>query len=427
MRARALAISVSIAAIAAQSLGLAAPALAANPTTVTFTFNCQEAQFQVPAGVSTVHVVLQGGTPHGGIGAVGGRGAVVSGDLAVTPDETLYLEVGGSAGASGCGAFNGGGVTTESGAAAGGGGTDIRTISRTAPGTLDSRLGVAGGGGGKGAGPGGGSGGDAGVGGTPSDTGGGGGGAATESAGGAGGSPGGGTGSIGQGGNGAFAPANNVGGGGGGGGYYGGGGGGYAPTSSGGGGGGSSYAGGLTNASIGLDDTATSMASITFDTGPTATTPPPDHGTVDATVTMAQSAVCVELSATAIDFGTRQFGDVGIAASPGIGITNCGGVSEDLFAHGSNATGAGPTSWTLDDTGTCAGGTLAADHFGVAIERQDTNAQVRLSGVNKALETLTGGAAIDHLARIDTPCPGSSGAGVVMAMQLTFVATESVP
>src|SRR2546425_2831123 len=121
MRTRPLAIALSIAAFVAQSLGQASPALAASLITQDFTFNCQEAQFRVRAGITSLHVVLRGGTPHSGVGVIGGRGAIVSGDLAVTAGDTLFVEVGGSAGASGCGAFNGGGVTTESGTAAGGG------------------------------------------------------------------------------------------------------------------------------------------------------------------------------------------------------------------------------------------------------------------------------------------------------------------
>ena len=235
----------------------------ADTTTCTYSPTGAEDTFEVPGGVSTIHVVATGAP--GAVGLVGGsagRGAQVSGDLTVTPGQTLYVNVGGApslpsdpAGGDclpdvACiGGFNGGGTGGGSGGG-GGGASDVRTVSRTEAVSLDSRLIVAGGGGGSGRGGGtcqllGGNGGDAGLdggdgpwcgsldGGTGGDAGG-------QSAGGVGGSPGGENGSLGLGGNGGGNS-----GGGGGGGYYGGGGGGtivMAPANqapAGGGGGGS--------------------------------------------------------------------------------------------------------------------------------------------------------------------------------------------
>jgi hypothetical protein len=72
---------------------------------------------------------------------------------------------------------------------------------------------------------------------------------------------------------------------------------------------------------------------------------------VDAVVTMAASAVCLELSTTAIDFGLRRFGEVNVPATPFIGITNCGGIGEAILARGSDATGPGASAWSLVDAG----------------------------------------------------------------------------
>lgn len=444
MRSRAIPLSISIAALAAQSLGLAAPALGVSPTSVPFLYTGAEQTWLVPDGVNTIHVALVGGMGGGNAtgSGVGGHGATVTGDLSVTPGDTIYVEVGGN-GVSGSAndlcqtpTFNGGANCGSRSAGHGGGGTDVRSVAAGQAGSLASRLMVAGGGGGAGGGasspPA--DGGDAGQPGTNAPSPGDpslsaqGGEAGTAFTGGAGGAQsttggnGGLSGGFGVGGDGGTP--GDFGGGGGGGGWYGGGGGGGGAQSlpyGAGGGGGSSFTGAATNASVTGDATGTPFVTISY--GATS----PAGGTVDATVTMATSALCLSLSTGSIDFGTRQFGDVGIAANPGVTATNCGGSGEDVLARGSDASGAGPTSWTLDDTGTCAGATLATDHFGLAVERQDTNAQVRLSTSNKALETLSGGAAIDHLARIDTPCPGGSGAGVVMTMHITFVATESVP
>jgi hypothetical protein len=218
-------------------------------TTCAFGPTGSEDAFVVPAGVSSVHVVATGapgGTAFGP--ASGGRGAQVSGDLTVTPDDTLYVNVGGAPTSGGCaevsgdpaecvGGFNGGGTSIFGGG--GGGASDVRTVASGQDKSLSSRLIVAGGGGGGGAsltcfagGDGfqisGGAGGDAGLPGgtTPcgSTLGGTGGAAGGQNAGGSGGSGtqgAGQSGSLGLGGNGG----NNFGGAGGGG-YYGGGGGG---------------------------------------------------------------------------------------------------------------------------------------------------------------------------------------------------------
>jgi Glycine rich protein len=128
---------------------LAASSAVAETISTTFSYTGAEQTFTVPAGVTSVHVVATGavgGTPEEG--GTGGRGAVVSGDLSVTPGEALYAEVGGQAQEvlEGLGGFNGGGNGTGSG----GGASDVRTAMRSAPNTLESRLLVAAGGGGGG-------------------------------------------------------------------------------------------------------------------------------------------------------------------------------------------------------------------------------------------------------------------------------------
>ncbi|HZQ35041.1 MAG TPA: Ig-like domain-containing protein [Dehalococcoidia bacterium] len=228
--------------------------------TLTFSFTGTEQSFTVPANVTSIHVVAIGGSGgsgnafsvSGGASGTGGHGALVTGDLAVTPGQTIYVEVGGNganatSGTGGTGGFNGGGSgnsTAGTGAGGGGGGaSDVRTLplsSGLSP--TDSRLLVAAGGGGGGAGgivsffPGG-AGGNAGAAGsTGGPVGGGGGGAGTAVAGGAAGSSfstSAGAGTLGQGGGGG-----SQGGAGAGGGLFGGGGGGGSDAISAGGGGG---------------------------------------------------------------------------------------------------------------------------------------------------------------------------------------------
>ena len=280
------ALAVYVSAFATSAVALPPGCVqSANTVTCTFSSTGSEQTFAVPAGVSSVSAAAVGGrgatgvgTDPGSSGGAGGFGAQVTGDLAVTGGETLYVEVAGN-GAGQTGGFNGG---AGSGAAAcigggGGGASDIRTSSSSAGGSSGSRLLVAAGGGGGGGGtshicgfdtgPGGG-GGSAGQPGT--GVAGGGGGAGTATAGGSSGTaeagcPGcvaGGQGVLAAGGAGA---GGGMAGGGGGGGYFGGGGGGEGGGAIGGGGGG----GGGSNlvpagGSAATDTTGTPSVSISY-------------------------------------------------------------------------------------------------------------------------------------------------------------------
>ena len=100
-------------------------------TTCTFGPTGAEDTFVVPAGVSTIHVVATGGASAVGANntaaipsppptttVTAGAGAQASADLAVSPGQTLYVNVGGTA-TGGNGGFNGGGNVSDT---AGGGG-----------------------------------------------------------------------------------------------------------------------------------------------------------------------------------------------------------------------------------------------------------------------------------------------------------------
>jgi len=122
-----------------------------------------EHTFVVPAGVTSLRVMLVGGNGGAGVGgALGGAPSTVQAMLAVSPGETLYVEVGGdgqpaqSGGDAALGGYNGGGIGGEAevlvGAASGGGGggaSDIRVcgVSEAGCQSLAARLVVAAGGG----------------------------------------------------------------------------------------------------------------------------------------------------------------------------------------------------------------------------------------------------------------------------------------
>jgi hypothetical protein len=212
----------------------------------TFNYTGAPQEFTVPKEVKEVKLAVWGA--QGG-GTKGGKGGYSYGALSVSPEQVLYIYVGG-AGKQPTGGWNGGGDGGPN-AYGGGGGTDVRT---TANSDYQDRIIVAGGGGGSegsnksSGGTGGGNSGGNGVG---SWKGGGG----TQTAGGYEGDARDLTytstdGSFGIGGVGGWKP-NIYHGGGGGGGYYGGGGGDWTtlPGNVSSGGGGSGYIGGVTNSS----------------------------------------------------------------------------------------------------------------------------------------------------------------------------------
>jgi hypothetical protein len=432
MQRRAIPVVVSIAALAAQSLGLASTALAAGPVDVPFTYTGAEQHFDVPAGVTAIHLALVGGQGGSIDTTAAGKGARVEGDLPATPGARLYVEVGGN-GANGnsstatSGGFNGGGAggyNRQVGFWGGGGGgaSDVRTVTRSDPGSLSSRLVIAAAGGA--AGMGGGTGGEAGGAGTGGAAGGG---AGTSAAGGAGGSgtPNGSPGSLGLGGAGSDGSISGAGGGGGGGaGYYGGGGGAYG----GGGGGGSSYSGSATNPAVTPDSTGTPSITITYTPGPPPTPGPsptptsgPDNGTVNAQFSVPTSAACLELSTTSVDFGSVRLGSENVAASPDVTVTNCSGSSESILARGSDASASG-TTWTLVGGSVTCADTLGLDNYRMALE--SSSATVGLSTSNATLGSLAGGDTSTQTARMWAACPGSTGSGQLMTTQITFLATE---
>ena len=73
-----------------------------------------------------------------------------------------------------------------------------------------------------------------------------------------------------------------------------------------------------------------------------------DNGTVSATVTAV--APCITLSATSVSFPSAKFStatqnNTSNAAVPD--VSNCTTVPENIMGSASDATGTGPTSWTL--------------------------------------------------------------------------------
>ncbi len=295
-----------------------ATAASAGAATMTRTFAPVAAAqtFDVPAGVTSLEVTAVGARGGFGGASPGGYGARVTGTVAVTPGQRLWIMVGGNGNSARMylppAGWNGGapsgGTSQHYDAGEGGGASDVRRCAPGAPteecGADDplGRLLIAGGGGGAGGNAmspydANGAGGNAGAAGaTASDTArgpAGGGGAGGSAAGGAAGSSGGGdapaaAGTLGRGGGGATGyDGGQHPGGGGGGGRYGGGGGGSVGYYAGGGGGGSSLvpAGGTES----TDATGSGQITLSWEVGAPATIDRP---------TLAQRAILADGRAT---------------------------------------------------------------------------------------------------------------------------------
>lgn len=141
----------SLSALAA--VALTAFALSAGAQTQTFSYTGAQQSFVVPAGVTSVTIEAWGAQGWSGSNT-GGLGGYATGQLDVTPGETLYVYVGGQGTVSigdavpSGGGFNGGGdgTTNSSPDSSGGGGgaSDVRQGGST----LNERVIVAAGGGG---------------------------------------------------------------------------------------------------------------------------------------------------------------------------------------------------------------------------------------------------------------------------------------
>ena len=147
-----------------------------------------------------------------------------------------------------------------------------------------------------------------------------------------------------------------------------------------------------------------------------------DGGTVDAQVTVQAAAACLQLSTSAISFGTLALGAEHASATPSITVTNCADADESVMASGTDATGTN-AAWTLVDSAATCADTLGTDNYHLELLASGAPTPISLGTTNKDLGTLVAGTGAAQTARISTACPGSSGAGTSMSMQISFLAT----
>jgi uncharacterized protein len=150
-----------------------------------------------------------------------------------------------------------------------------------------------------------------------------------------------------------------------------------------------------------------------------------EEGTVTAVLTPQAVTACIELSTTQISFGDVAFGAEGVAATPEITITNCSTAGGEVIASASNATSIGGASWALVDDGSTCGGDpdLGQNQYRLSIDSTDWEGGPKpLSTANTSLTTFAAGQSIGNTALIWTACPGSSGDGETLQLQINYLA-----
>ena len=146
-------------------------------------------------------------------------------------------------------------------------------------------------------------------------------------------------------------------------------------------------------------------------------------GTVDGHVTITRAAACLEISTTSVDFGTLSLGADNAPGTPDIVVSNCGDGLEDLLASGTNATGG--ATWTLVDSAETCADTLGLNNYHLRLATTAGAPIATLSTANKTVGTLSQNGSATHSPRISTACPGSSGSGATLNMQINYLVTNT--
>jgi hypothetical protein len=117
---------------------------------------------------------------------------------------------------------------------------------------------------------------------------------------------------------------------------------------------------------------------------------------------------------------------VGVRGTPDIEVTNCSASATTLLARGTDATAPG-ASWALVKSSATCADTLGVDAYHLALLEgvQGSTAAWQLGTTNTELLDVPAGLAAPFWPTIDAACPGSSGAGQQMSMQIIFLATEA--
>jgi len=164
---------------------------------------------------------------------------------------------------------------------------------------------------------------------------------------------------------------------------------------------------------------------------PAFTATPSNAGSVVGTVTALGGGACLQLSNTAVSFGSLPFSTRTHASSgpgsPTPTFQNCGNFSETISISGSDASDASMPVWRLRSR--FVGGNPCIDIsgseqinvYGLAFDAAPVG-QVPISTTATPISTYGAGVTTPLALQLDMPCVGSSGDGQVVSFSVNLTA-----
>jgi hypothetical protein len=162
---------------------------------------------------------------------------------------------------------------------------------------------------------------------------------------------------------------------------------------------------------------------------PAFTATPADSGSVVGTVTALGGGACLQLTSTAVSFGTLAFSTRTQGSSaqgnPTPTFQNCGNFNESISIAGSDASGVN-TTWQMSSKyagNPCVdpAGAAQINVYGVAFDAPPVG-HVRISKTATPIATYASGATTPLALTLDMPCVGSSGDGQVVSFSVNLTA-----
>lgn len=151
-----------------------------------------------------------------------------------------------------------------------------------------------------------------------------------------------------------------------------------------------------------------------------------DSGTVSAQVTVAAPCIVLGADSTSVDFGTKSFNTPTsniFGQSPTLIASNCSGTTENILAHGTDATNGAGDTWTLYDdfSNPCP---IGLDRYQLSYGNLASGYGYPLLNDDKTVATgIEAGAQHNFRLTLLMPCAGSSGAGTTMSFSTVLTAT----
>jgi hypothetical protein len=185
----------------------------------------------------------------------------------------------------------------------------------------------------------------------------------------------------------------------------------------------------MTRARLLLLATAGITTALAVSVVPAFTATPSDSGSVVGTVTALGGGACLQLSNTAVGFGTLPFSTrtqlSSASGNPTPTFQNCGNFNESISIAGSDATGTNAL-WQLTTKyggNPCvdSGGLAQTNAYGLAFDAAPVG-HVRISTTATPIATYAAGAATPLALTLDMPCIGSSGDGQVVSFSVNLTA-----